>query len=76
MANTVRIKRRATGGGAGAPASLQNAELAFNEQTSVLYYGTGTGGSGGSATSIIAIGGSGAFVSASAAAATAAATQA
>ena len=66
MANTVRIKRRATGGGAGAPASLQNAELAFNEQTSILYYGTGTGGSGGSATSIIAIGGSGAFASASA----------
>ena len=64
MPNTVRIKRRATGGGAGAPASLQNAELAFNEQTNILYYGTGTGGAGGSATSIIAIGGSGAFVSA------------
>jgi len=61
MANTIRIKRRASGGGAGAPASLANAELCFNEQTNVLYYGTGTGGSGGSATSIIAIGGSGAF---------------
>ena len=61
MANTIRIKRRASGGGTGAPASLQNAELAFNEQTNVLYYGTGTGGSGGSATSVIAIGGSGAF---------------
>ena len=62
MANTIRIKRRANGGGAGAPSTLENAELAFNEQTNVLYYGTGTGGSGGSATSIIAIGGNGAFV--------------
>lgn len=61
MPNTVRIKRRASGGGAGAPASLQNAELAFNEQTNILYYGTGTGGAGGTATSIIAIGGDGAF---------------
>lgn len=62
MANTIRIKRRASGGGAGAPTSLQNAELAFNEQTNVLYYGTGTGGAGGSATSIIAIAGNGAFM--------------
>lgn len=62
MANTIRIKRRANGGGAGAPTTLQNAELAFNEQTNVLYYGTGTGGVGGSATSIIAIAGEGAFV--------------
>ncbi len=62
MANTIRIKRRANGGGAGAPTTLANAELAFNEQTNVLYYGTGTGGSGGSATSIIAIAGNGAFV--------------
>jgi hypothetical protein len=62
MANTIRIKRRANGGGAGAPASLENAELAFNEQTNVLYYGTGTGGAGGTATSIIPIAGTGAFV--------------
>ncbi len=62
MANTIRIKRRANGGGAGAPATLENAELAFNEQTNVLYYGTGTGGAGGSATSIIPIAGTGAFV--------------
>jgi hypothetical protein len=62
MANTIRIKRRANGGGAGAPATLANAELAFNEQTNVLYYGTGTGGSGGSATSVIPIAGNGAFV--------------
>ena len=36
MANTLRIKRRAAGGGAGAPASLANAELAFNEQDTTL----------------------------------------
>ena len=63
MANTVRIKRRLAGGASGAPSSLENAELAFNEQDSVLYYGVGTGGSGGSATSILAIGGPGAMVS-------------
>ena len=62
MSNTIRIKRRANGGGAGAPTSLANAELAFNEQTNVLYYGTGTGGAGGTATSIIPIAGNGAFV--------------
>jgi hypothetical protein len=62
MSNTIRIKRRASGGGAGAPSSLQNAELAFNEQTNVLYYGVGTGGAGGSATTILAIAGSGAFM--------------
>jgi hypothetical protein len=61
MANTVRIKRRAAGGAAGAPSSLENAELAFNEQDNTLYYGEGTGGAGGSATTILAIGGSGAF---------------
>ena len=61
MANTLRIKRRASGG-AGAPASLQNAELAFNEVDNVLYYGKGTGGAGGSATTVEAIGGSGAYV--------------
>jgi hypothetical protein len=62
MANTVRIKRRAQGGAAGAPASLANAELAFNEVDDVLYYGKGTGGGGGSATTVIPIGGPGAFV--------------
>jgi len=62
MSNTLRIKRRAAGGAAGAPASLANAELAFNEQDNTLYYGTGTGGAGGTATSVIAIAGSGAFV--------------
>lgn len=62
MSNTIRIKRRAAAGGAGAPSSLANAELAFNEASNILYYGTGTGGSGGSATSVIAIAGNGAFV--------------
>lgn len=61
MANTIRIKRRANGGGAGAPSSLANAELAFNEQTNVLYYGSGTGGAGGTATTVIPIAGNGAF---------------
>jgi hypothetical protein len=63
MPNTIRIKRRASSSGAGAPSSLANAELAFNENSNILYYGTGTGGAGGSATQVIAIGGSGAFVS-------------
>ena len=62
---TIRIKRRASGGGAGAPSSLANAELCFNEQTQILYYGLGTGGSGGSATQVVACGGSGAFASTS-----------
>lgn len=62
MSNTIRIKRRANGGGSGAPTTLANAELAFNEQTNILYYGTGTGGAGGSATAVIPIAGPGAFV--------------
>jgi hypothetical protein len=61
MANTVRIKRRASGA-TGAPASLANAELAFNEVDNILYYGKGTGGAGGTATTIEAIGGSGAYL--------------
>ncbi len=61
MANTLRIKRRASGN-VGAPSALENAELAFNEVDMTLYYGKGTGGAGGTATTIEAIGGSGAFV--------------
>lgn len=61
MANTIRIKRR-SGGAAGAPSSLENAELAFNEVDDVLYYGKGTGGAGGTATTVEAIGGKGAVV--------------
>jgi hypothetical protein len=60
MANTIRIKRRATGV-AGAPSSLKNAELAFNEVDSVLYYGFGTDVSG-NANTVISIGGDGAFI--------------
>lgn len=62
MVTPVRIRRRAAPGSAGAPASLANAELAFNEVDNTLYYGTGTGGAGGTATAIIAIAGTGAFV--------------
>lgn len=60
MANTLRIKRRASGGSTGAPSSLKNAELAYNEADNILYYGYGDDGSG-NATTIPAIAGSGAF---------------
>lgn len=56
MANKLRIKRRASGS-PGAPSSLENAELAFNEVDDTLYYGEGTGGAGGTATNILAIAG-------------------
>jgi hypothetical protein len=59
MADTLRIKRRAAGGAAGAPTSLAAAELAYNEQDDTLYYGKGN--SGGNATSILAIAGPGSF---------------
>lgn len=62
MAATIRIKRRAAGGAAGAPATLAAAELAFNEQDNTLYYGKGDSGAG-IATSVIAIGGPGTFPS-------------
>jgi len=62
MANTIRIKKRASSGSTGAPSSLAPSELAFNENTGdlKLYYGYGDNGSG-EASSIIAVGGSGAF---------------
>lgn len=55
---TIKIKRRASSGSAGAPGSLKSGELAFNENTSdkKLYYGYGDDGSG-NATSIISIAG-------------------
>ena len=59
MANTIRIKRST---GSSAPASLENAELAFAEGSKKLFIGIGTSGAGGSATTIEAIGGSGSFV--------------
>jgi len=61
MANTIRIKKRAAGGAAGAPAALRSSELAYNEQDNTLYYGYGDDGSA-NATSVIAISGSGSYV--------------
>lgn len=62
MANTIRIKKRAGTGSAGAPTTLAPSELAFNENSSdrKLYYGLGDDGDGTSS-SVIAIGGDGAF---------------
>jgi hypothetical protein len=62
MANTIRIKKRAATGSAGAPTTLAPSELAFNENASdrKLYYGLGDDGDGTSS-SVIAIGGDGAF---------------
>lgn len=57
MANTFRIKRRATGL-AGAPSSLVNAELAYNEVDDILYYGKGIS-TGITAATVVAIGGQG-----------------
>jgi hypothetical protein len=57
MANTFQIKRRTTGS-AGAPVSLANGELAFNEVDSTMYYGMATG----AVTPIVNIGGSGNYV--------------
>ena len=62
MSNTIRIKKRAASGSAGAPSSLSPSELAFNENDLKLYYGFGDNGSTPpSASSIITIGGAGAF---------------
>lgn len=57
MANIIRIKRRGSGA-AGAPGSLKNAELAFNEVDNTLYYGRGIDANG-NATEVIPIGGNG-----------------
>lgn len=61
MANIIRIKRRASGGATGAPASLATSELAYNEADNTLYIGFGDSGSG-TATSIKAIAGDGSYV--------------
>ena len=62
MSNTIRIKKRAASGSAGAPSSLSPSELAFNENDLKLYYGFGDNGSTPpSASSIITVGGTGAF---------------
>jgi hypothetical protein len=57
MANTFRIKRRITGA-PGAPTTLLNAELSYNEVDDILYYGKGLA-SGVTAAAVIAIGGAG-----------------
>jgi hypothetical protein len=62
MADPIRIRRRVTGGAAGAPASLIHAELAYNEVDDVLYYGKGAGaGNPPTALSIVTVGGLGAY---------------
>ncbi len=64
MSNTIRIKKRAASGSAGAPSSLSPSEIAFNEADLKLYYGFGDdGATPPAASSIITIGGSGAFIS-------------
>ncbi len=62
MSNTIRIKKRAASGNAGAPTNLAPSEIAFNENANdlKLYYGFGDDGSGGATTAIV-IGGSGGF---------------
>ena len=58
MSNTIRIKRRASGS-SGAPSSLKNGELAFNEVDNTLYYGKGTTGGGDTAATVESIAGVG-----------------
>ena len=57
MANTIRIKRRLTGGGTGGPATLASAELAMNETSGYRILSYGIGDVAGVASSVIAIGG-------------------
>lgn len=59
MANTIRIRRRVSGQ-PGAPSTLKNAELAYNEVSDELWYGKGVG-QDGNATSVICIGGEGVY---------------
>src|SRR5690606_5836278 len=60
MTNIIRLKRRAAGGAAGAPATLKTSEVAYNETDNVLYIGFGDDGEG-NATTIIALAGEGLF---------------
>lgn len=59
MANRLRLKRRVSGN-AGAPATLLNGEVAYNEVSDQLWYGKGLG-QDGNATSVICIGGEGTY---------------
>tara|TARA_X000000368_G_scaffold21612_2_gene16809 strand:- start:1725 stop:3266 length:1542 start_codon:yes stop_codon:yes gene_type:complete len=58
---TIRLKKRASSGSAGAPSSLAPSEVAFNEADKALYYGYGDAGDGTS-DSIISIAGEGAVM--------------
>ena len=58
---TIRLKKRAASGSAGAPSALAPSEPAFNEADKILYYGFGDNGSG-EASSVISIGGEGAVM--------------
>ena len=58
---TIRLKKRAATGAAGAPSALAPSEVAFNEADKKLYYGFGDDGSGG-ASSILSIAGEGAVM--------------
>lgn len=60
MANTFQIKRRVSGQ-SGAPASLLNGEIAFNEVDNTMYYGMADG----AVQPIVNIGGAGNFVTVS-----------
>lgn len=66
MTTPFRIRRRATGGASGAPASLLQSELAYSEVDQVLYIGQGTAGSA----TVVAVGGPGAYLSSATAAST------
>ena len=58
---TIRLKKRAATGAAGAPSSLAPSEIAFNEADKKLYYGFGDDGNG-SSSSVISIAGEGAVM--------------
>ena len=60
MTNTIRIKKRASGGASGAPSTLAPSELAYSEVDNILSYGFGDAG-GGNASTVISIAGPGAF---------------
>jgi hypothetical protein len=66
VATPFRVRRRALGGAAGAPASLLQSELAYSEVDQILYVGQGTGGSA----TVVAIGGPGAYLTSATAAST------
>jgi hypothetical protein len=59
MENIIQFRLRAAGGGAGSPGSLYQGEPAYNEDSDILYLGTGTGGGA----TVKVVGGLGAFMS-------------